>query len=270
MKLPCRIGVWELREIVSESEYSLKLRVAINSHSISEALRRAELAHGPYPCHLRMHSKSYTPQASSTKEPPSALPFFQSQSLILCKYVRRTPFTPSPPTMMPLSLRIRLLTRLLRPLSRSLAYRRIATTSTANPAPMDMPKLIVSHGSKHHDSLASYLEYADRKNLDPTSTVHVGTTYEYIVLEALQRLGFLLKRIGRRSDAGIDLIGYWALQPLRAPMPTVVQCKATNRLCGPVLIRELVGTLQHVPQPGWRIKDIWACSSRRRISLKAR
>ncbi len=132
---------------------------------------------------------------------------------------------------------------------------RIATTSAHNAAPVDLPKLIVSPGSQHHNSLTSFLEYAKRTNLALKSTVAVGTIYEYMSALALMRLGFSLLRIGRKADAGIDLIGYWVLGPLREPMPIIIQCKSRKCNCNPSHIRELEGSFQGIP-PDWRNKDV--------------
>jgi hypothetical protein len=45
--------------------------------------------------------------------------------------------------------------------------------------------------------------------LPTTSTVYIGTHYEYTVHAALARLGMRLTRVGGRADAGIDLLGQW-------------------------------------------------------------
>jgi hypothetical protein len=133
--------------------------------------------------------------------------------------------------------------------------RRIATTSSTNPAPIDIPKLIVSPGSPHHNSLSSFLDYAKRTSLGPTTTYFVGTHYEYTSALSLMRLGFSLLRVGRASDAGIDLIGHWALAPLREPMRTIIQCKARNISVSPSNVRELEGAFLGIP-PDWRSKDV--------------
>ncbi|KAF2245757.1 hypothetical protein BU26DRAFT_490097 [Trematosphaeria pertusa] len=133
--------------------------------------------------------------------------------------------------------------------------RRIVTTSATNAAPIDLPKLIVSPGSIHHNSLPSFLEYATRANLAPSRTVYVGTHYEYVSALSLRRLGFSLLRTGRKHDAGIDLIGHWILPPLREPLPVIVQCKARKISCNPSHIRELEGSFQGIPAE-WRKKDV--------------
>ncbi|KAL1795904.1 hypothetical protein ACET3X_006128 [Alternaria dauci] len=132
---------------------------------------------------------------------------------------------------------------------------RIATTSARNAAPVDLPSLIVSPGSKHHNSLPSYIEWAERTGKSLTSTVSIGTLYEYMSALALMRLGFSLLRVGRGGDAGIDLIGHWVLAPLREPLPIIIQCKSRRIVCSPSQIRELEGSFQGIP-PAWQNKDV--------------
>lgn len=143
------------------------------------------------------------------------------------------------------------------PLARlqNIVPRRIATTSSLNAAPVDIPKLIITPGSVHHNSLPSFLEYAKRTNLAPDRTFYVGTHYEYATALALLRLGFSLLRVGRKDDAGIDLIGHWVLAPLREPLPIIIQCKARKISLSPANIRELEGSFRGIPA-GWRGKDV--------------
>jgi len=105
-------------------------------------------------------------------------------------------------------------------------------------------------GSLHHHDLSSYLQYASRINLDPTSTVYTGTHYEYTVLSSLERLGMSLKRIGGSFDSGTDLIGTWTLPSVPNPLKVLVQCKAGKR-DGALQTRELEGAFVGAPQ-GWR------------------
>lgn len=128
-------------------------------------------------------------------------------------------------------------------------------TAAANPARVDLPKLLVKPGSLHHNSLSSFLEHAARTNLQTHRTVYIGTHYEYTSSEALQRFGFSLIRVGQKNDAGIDLVGHWMLSCLREPMPVIVQCKARQHACSPVEIRELEGAFTSVPAE-WRNKDV--------------
>ena len=137
----------------------------------------------------------------------------------------------------------------------NLVPRRIATTSAANSAPVDIPKLIITPGSVHHNSLPSFLEYAKRMNLAPERTYYIGTHYEYTTALALMRLGFSLLRVGRKQDAGIDLIGHWVLAPLREPLPVIIQCKARKISINPSHVRELEGSFQGIPAD-WRKKDV--------------
>ncbi|PSS25724.1 hypothetical protein M430DRAFT_96406 [Amorphotheca resinae ATCC 22711] len=110
-----------------------------------------------------------------------------------------------------------------------------------------------SISSQHHD-LPSFVEYASRIQMDPKSTVYVGTHYEYTARSSLERLGMSLKRIGGRSDYGIDLLGTWSLPSVPRPLKVLVQCKALGGKGGsggPSQIRELEGAFVGAPQ-GWR------------------
>jgi hypothetical protein len=137
------------------------------------------------------------------------------------------------------------------------SFSRVRTirTSARSSAEVQLPKLIVSPGSIHHNSLATFLEYANRVGLTPSKTVYKGTHYEYTAALSLLRLGFSLTRTGRRSDGGIDLIGHWMLPQLDAPLPVILQCKARQASCGPRHIRELEGAFQGIP-PDWRKRDV--------------
>ncbi|KAI9667030.1 MAG: hypothetical protein M1829_005570 [Trizodia sp. TS-e1964] len=115
------------------------------------------------------------------------------------------------------------------------------TTTPARPHALHPPP---------HTSLTSFLSYAARTNLPPSSTTYIGTHYEYVVLRALLRLGLRLRRVGGRNDAGIDLLGTWAL-PHTAPLRVLVQCKALSRAAGPNYIRELEGAFAGAPR-AWR------------------
>ncbi|KAH7128747.1 hypothetical protein B0J11DRAFT_484889 [Dendryphion nanum] len=131
-------------------------------------------------------------------------------------------------------------------------------TSTKPPAQVKKlrsPKLILQPGSKFHNSLDTFVEYAKRTNLAPTKTYYVGTHYEYTSADALLRLGFSVIRTGRKSDAGIDLIGHWILPQFLEPLPVIVQCKAFKARLAPRHIRELEGAFQGRP-PEWRNKSV--------------
>ena len=106
-------------------------------------------------------------------------------------------------------------------------------------------------GSAHHYDLASFQAYADRTGLDPKSTVYVGTRYEYNVALALLKYGLSLKRVGRASDHGIDLLGTWRLPTRPDGLKVLVQCKAGAQRVAPHLVRELEGAFVGAP-PGWR------------------
>ncbi|KAI4190653.1 MAG: hypothetical protein L6R41_000664 [Letrouitia leprolyta] len=102
----------------------------------------------------------------------------------------------------------------------------------------------------HHD-LPSFLAHARSTSLSPTSTVYIGTHYEYLCLSTLRRLAFTLTRTGGRSDNGIDLLGHWHLPSLPQPLRALVQCKALSSKNTPSLIRELEGIYAGAPA-GWR------------------
>lgn len=137
----------------------------------------------------------------------------------------------------------------------SLVPRRIATTSAQNAAPVDLPRLIVPPGHKDHNSLATFIEYANRRNLSPLRTYYVGTHYEYTTALSFMRLGFSLLRTGSKNDAGIDLLGHWVLAPLREPLPVIIQCKARKCSIGPGHVRELEGSFRAMP-PSWKNKPV--------------
>ncbi|KAI1470442.1 uncharacterized protein F4812DRAFT_417598 [Daldinia caldariorum] len=119
--------------------------------------------------------------------------------------------------------------------------------------PLIYPEAI---NTEHHD-LASYAAYAARTGLDVKSKTYVGTRYEYAVAASLATLGFDLKRVGGRSDCGIDLLGTWRVPASPAPAPplrVLVQCKASasqSTRVGPHHVRELEGAFAGAP-PGWR------------------
>jgi hypothetical protein len=113
------------------------------------------------------------------------------------------------------------------------------------------PDFTITPGSDQHYDLPSFLEYADRQNLSPTSPVYVGTHYEYIVASSLQSLGFSLTRTGRASDYGIDLLGHWSVPSLPAPIRVLLQCKAHNKALTPATARELEGAFSGAPA-GWK------------------
>ncbi|KAI9731157.1 MAG: hypothetical protein M1834_005350 [Cirrosporium novae-zelandiae] len=109
--------------------------------------------------------------------------------------------------------------------------------------------------SPHHHDLPTFLAYATGKELDPTSTVYVGTHYEYTVASSLSRISMTLTRVGGRSDAGVDLLGHWHLpstSPPYAPLPVLVQCKAFQASSNwSAIMREMEGSLASAPR-GWR------------------
>src|SRR6266480_4757653 len=125
-------------------------------------------------------------------------------------------------------------------------------SSITNPKPKFAPSLITP-GSDHHNSLPTFIAYAKRTNLSQSSTVYVGTHYEYLVQSALTRLNFTLTRTGSGNDHGIDLLGHWHVPslPASAPMRVLLQCKARSAPLGPSHVRELEGAFAGAPA-GWR------------------
>ena len=105
--------------------------------------------------------------------------------------------------------------------------------------------------SPNHHDLSSFLEYASRIEMDPKSTTYVGTHYEYIVQATLDRFGMSLKRIGGKSDHGIDLLGTWPVPSAPQPLKVIIQCKALTRKVEPSQVRELEGAFVGAPL-GWR------------------
>ena len=107
--------------------------------------------------------------------------------------------------------------------------------------------------TQNHTNLTTFLSYAERISLPETSTVYVGTHYEYTVLQSLRRYALSLERIGGRDDAGIDLVGTWHLpeRERERAVRVLVQCKALKSKLGPNLVRELEGTFRQAPV-GWR------------------
>ncbi|OLN95673.1 hypothetical protein CCHL11_04879 [Colletotrichum chlorophyti] len=103
----------------------------------------------------------------------------------------------------------------------------------------------------NHNDLESFLSYASRTGLDPTSTVYVGTRYEYVVSSTLSRYGIRAVRVGGASDFGIDLLGTWTLPSHKENLKVIFQCKGGSQRIGPSLVRELEGSFIGAPV-GWR------------------
>lgn len=108
--------------------------------------------------------------------------------------------------------------------------------------------LLVPKKDRHHD-LATFLTYARSTSLSPTSTVYIGTHYEYTCIQSLARLGFTLHRVGGASDLGIDLLGTWTTPVSPPSLQVLVQCKAEGPK--PSHVRELEGAVVGAPL-GWR------------------
>ncbi|KAJ7190942.1 hypothetical protein GGX14DRAFT_529009 [Mycena pura] len=91
------------------------------------------------------------------------------------------------------------------------------------------------------------------------ATVHRGTLFEERSMRILQdHLSMSLRRVGGRSDGGIDLMGWWWLPPsdldaappgphhslpTRRRLRVLAQCKAEKKKPGPNYVRELEGVL---------------------------
>ncbi|KAM3507290.1 hypothetical protein MY11210_007213 [Beauveria gryllotalpidicola] len=121
-----------------------------------------------------------------------------------------------------------------------------------------------------HDNLASFTSYAERTGLDPTSTVYVGTHYEYTVAASLARYGLTLRRVGGARDRGTDLLGTWILPDATgsSALRVLVQCKAgVGQRVGPQHVRELEGARAGAP-PGWRGDDVLVVLACERAATK--
>ncbi len=137
------------------------------------------------------------------------------------------------------------------------AIRPLRSDASAEPKPPPPPKharlptlIYPEPPSSEHRDLGSFLEYAERISLNKSSTVYVGTRYEYTAALALTSFGFSLKRIGRAGDCGIDLLGTWTVPTTPQPLRVMLQCKATLKST-PSWVRELEGAFAGAP-PGWR------------------
>ncbi|KAG6855889.1 hypothetical protein H0H87_009687 [Tephrocybe sp. NHM501043] len=85
-----------------------------------------------------------------------------------------------------------------------------------------------------------------------STTVYRGTAFEHRAQNILQNnLSMSLRRVGGKSDGGIDLLGWWWLPSLdasditepRRRLRVLAQCKAEKKKIGPKFIRELEGVL---------------------------
>ena len=138
---------------------------------------------------------------------------------------------------------------LLHPRQHLHPLRKYSTRTLLEPQAKQVPAF-PEFRNPHHSDLPSFLKYADRIGLDTSSTVYVGTHYEYTVQNTLEQLGMSLTRIGRANDCGIDLIGTWALKPAIFPLKVIVQCKA-SQTASPSIARELEGAFVGAPS-GWK------------------
>lgn len=98
------------------------------------------------------------------------------------------------------------------------------------------------------------------------STVHRGVAFEQRSLDILQsHLSMSLRKVGGKSDGGIDLQGWWWLPPrsngsaavltgqdgkTRRRLRVFGQCKAEKKKMGPNYVREMEGVLhRHFATP---------------------
>ena len=103
--------------------------------------------------------------------------------------------------------------------------------------------------------------------MDSTSTVYIGTHYEYIVQSALKGFAMSLKRNGGKSDYGIDLLGTWSLPSMPHPLKVLIQCKGHAGKISPSLARELEGAFVGAP-PGWRGSSVLALLVSQNVATK--
>ncbi|KAJ7721958.1 hypothetical protein DFH07DRAFT_760221 [Mycena maculata] len=89
------------------------------------------------------------------------------------------------------------------------------------------------------------------------ATVHRGNNFEERSMKILQdHLSMSLRRVGGKSDGGIDLMGWWWLPPAesepqnvpdalppRRRLRVLAQCKAEKKKAGPHYVREMEGVL---------------------------
>lgn len=125
------------------------------------------------------------------------------------------------------------------------------------------PRRLRSTQGKDHDDLPSFLNYAERVELDKRSSVFRGTHYEYTVLATLSRYNFHLFRVGGQNDRGVDLVGHWSLPFLPYPLRVFIQCKSNVAKQSPKVARELEGAFVGAP-PGWRgegVLGLVACTT---------
>lgn len=124
----------------------------------------------------------------------------------------------------------------------------------------------------HHD-LQSYLTHLQSANKSPVSSTAIGTLYEYATIDALDRLGIsALTRCGRAGDNGVDIAGICRPRLVRSKIKdlktssvfqimenqdpraadddaqdentefnVIVQCKASEKSVGSLLMREMAG-----------------------------
>jgi len=85
------------------------------------------------------------------------------------------------------------------------------------------------------------------------STTHRGTAFEERSLKILHdHMSMSLRRVGGKSDGGIDLLGWWWLPlsdpsaPGRRRIRVIAQCKAEKKKTSPKYVREMEGVLHRL------------------------
>lgn len=139
-----------------------------------------------------------------------------------------------------------------------------SSTATSKAGPQPLSSLLPTHPS--HNSLATFISYAQRSGLNPTRHTYLGTRYEYLAQATLTRLGLDLLRIGKTGDRGVDLAGRWYLSPSQnnqtgmaaEHLRVLVQCKRITgkRKLTPSVVREMDGAFLGAPV-GWRAENVF-------------
>ncbi|TDZ65133.1 Uncharacterized protein CTRI78_v003679 [Colletotrichum trifolii] len=135
-------------------------------------------------------------------------------------------------------------------------HRRLSTPSALRRAESTGPLFPDPPTAKHRD-LSSFVSYAERAGLDKSSTIYVGTHYEYTVSATLAQYSITAMRVGGISDNGIDLLGTWQLPSRREKLKVILQCKGGSQKISPSLVRELEGSFIGAPV-GWRCEGVVA------------
>lgn len=124
-------------------------------------------------------------------------------------------------------------------------------------------------------TIQRFSSIAAQKAAPQLSTVHRGNAFEERGLSILQdHLSMSLKRVGGKSDGGVDLQGWWWLPPSfslepaaalftqyntppvnRRRLRVFAQCKAEKKKFSPNYVREMEGVLHRYLAPANAIPD---------------